>query len=58
MAKQGQGHPPPPPPQDSSNEFIVQKLNSVVVAATSIKFKSVYLHNEQCIFLITPLYWP
>ena len=48
----------PPPLQDSSNEFIVQKLNSVVVAATSIKLKSVYLHNEQCIFLITPLYWP
>ena len=55
MIKQGQGH--PPPPQDSITEFMVQKLNSVVVAATSIKLKSVYLHNEQCIFLITPLYW-
>ena len=31
-------------PQDSINEFIIQKLNPLVVAATSTKFKSAFLH--------------
>ena len=31
-------------PQDSINEFIIQKLNLLVVAATSTKFKSAFLH--------------
>ena len=37
--------PLPPPPKDSLNEFLIRKLNPLVVAATSIKlFKSAFLH--------------
>ena len=31
-------------PQYSLNEFVIRKLHSLVVAATSIKFKSAFLH--------------
>ena len=31
-------------PQDCINESIICKMNSLVVAATSLKFKSVFLH--------------
>ena len=33
-----------PTPQDSINEFIVWKMNPLIVPVTSVKFKSELLH--------------
>ena len=38
-------------PQDCIKELIIWKIHLLVVAATSVKFKSVFLHdNEQWLF--------
>ena len=31
-------------PQDSINELIIRKMNPLVVAVTSVKFKAAFLH--------------
>ena len=44
-------------PQDHVNEAIIWNVNPLVVAATSFKFTSVFLHtcNGQWLFKVTPL---
>ena len=42
--KPGQAYPRPLPTQDTITDFFIRKLNPLVVAATTIKFKSAFLH--------------
>ena len=46
--KPGQAYPPPPPPprQDGINEFIIQKLNPLVVVDFRFISASFHVYNE------------